>query len=151
VNASNAVYPTTMPNPIRLADGSVMTIGGGVLPFAASCPPETTPDGATRTCVPFPGARNINYECGGVLVPPGAPGCAANAPQQLASFMIEALTINGIEPAWPGCLCSAYQNDERHGGAAASAESGQSSPASFDAKFACFLVAVAVIAAFTRK
>lgn len=140
-----------MPTPPRLADGSVLTQQGLLLPFAASCPPDTTPDPATRTCVPYPGARNINYECGGVLVPPGAPGCDIATPRRLAAFEIEALTLNGVEPTWPGCLCSTYnQRDEGAGVDSGSTSSGPSSR-NFDAKFACFLLAVAVIAAFTRK
>lgn len=144
---SEVFYPTTMPAPPRVADGSVLTQQGLLLPFAASCPPDTTPDGATRTCVPYPGARNINYECGGVLVPPGAPGCDVAMPRRASAFEIEAVTFGGVTPTWPACLCS--PNNHEDGGAAA--QPGQGSAINFDSKFACFLIALAVIAAFTRK
>ena len=148
---NDVAYPVTLPSPPRLADGSVLTQQGLLLPFAASCPPETTPDPATTTCVPYPGARNINYECGGVLVPPGAPGCDIAMPRRASAFEIEDLTFSGVSPAWPGCLCSTYNPSDE--GAGVDSGSAFSSPGSrnFDSKFACFLLAVAVIAAFTRK
>lgn len=73
--AEGVFYPDTTPNPQRLPDGSLVTPSGAVLPFAASCPPNTTPNPATLACDPWPGARNINWECGGALVPAGAAGC----------------------------------------------------------------------------
>lgn len=148
MNQAGIFYPDVMPTPIRLADGSVYTQMGGVLPFAASCPPDFGPDGATRTCVPEAGARNINYECGGVLVPSNAPGCAADVPQRAAQFAIQALEVTGVKPRWPGCLCSETPNEM---GATAGAGTGRGSLSKADSLFACFLVGVAVLAAFTRK
>lgn len=44
-----------------------------VIPFAASCPPDTEP--FMGQCIPSPGTPNVNYGCGGLLAPLGIEGC----------------------------------------------------------------------------
>lgn len=103
-------YPAVMPSPVRNADGSITLPDGSVLPFAASCPPDTepTPGGV---CVPSPGVRNINWECGGVLVPAGAGGCQAAQsyavqPDPVAVPLVEfSATPAPSRGSWATCLC----------------------------------------------
>jgi hypothetical protein len=140
-------YPSVMPRPVRLADGSVLAQDGTLIPFAASCPPDTAPDPATRTCTPWPGARNVNYECGGALVPLDAPGCGS-ARRMLPLYDLERRELEAVRPAWPGCNCSAP-------GAAVSAAAGSrqesgNGQATFDEKVACFVIALAIGAVILR-
>lgn len=143
-----AAYPTVMPTPVRLSDGSVLAQDGTLIPFAASCPPDTSPDPAARTCVPFPGARNVNYECGGALVPLSSSGCAIAHTRAASMFEVEALTASAIRPAWSGCNC---EGNNHGGGAAAGNGSTPSSGRShFDGNVACFVLALAIGAAVLR-
>jgi hypothetical protein len=98
-------YPETMPSPPRLANGDVITPSGAVLPFGASCPPETAPDAASLTCLPFAGARNINYECGGVLVPPAAAGCDQQvlAFAYMDEYVAPPAALVDARPPWEHC------------------------------------------------
>lgn len=98
-------YPASLPNPQRLANGDVVTYTGAVLPFAASCPPGTSPSPGTLRCEPYEGARNINYECGGALVPPTAPGCSGPIPPfvLLNQFTAPPSEMIDARPAWLRC------------------------------------------------
>ena len=98
-------YPDTMPNPPRLPDGGILAPDGSYIPFAASCPPDTTPDQATLRCVSSPGAVNVNYGCGGALAPLGTPGCEPVPARAAARLAVEAVAATGIRPRWPGCDC----------------------------------------------
>lgn len=69
-------YPSTAPQVERLANGDIRGPGGVVIPFAASCPPDTQPDPASNTCTPAPGVDNVNFQCGSQLVPLNSPGCS---------------------------------------------------------------------------
>lgn len=142
-------YPSVMPSPVRLADGSVLAQDGSLIPFAASCRPDTAPDPATLSCVPWPGARNVNYECGGALVPLAAPGCGA-APggpvRTQAMYEREQVTADGIRPAWAGCHCEESSSST---GTTAQAEPGRGR-SRFDERVACFVLALAVGAAVLR-
>lgn len=103
-----AWYPDPMPTPTRLANGAILGANSEVIPFAASCPPDTEPDPKTMTCRPSPGARNVNYECGGALAPLGSPGCipgvvespmpAIPAPVQGAPLVWKSAPLG-----WPVC------------------------------------------------
>ncbi len=68
-------YPSSWLPTKRMPDGSLLLPDGTMLPFGAACPPETAPDLASNTCIASPGARNVNFECGGLLAPLGSPGC----------------------------------------------------------------------------
>lgn len=142
-----AAYPTILPTPQRLSDGSVLAQDGTLLPFAASCPPDTAPDPRTLTCTPFPGARNVNYECGGALVPLTAPGCAAG-PRAASMFEREQLTAAAIRPAWSGCNCS--DETTNAGSCAGSAGRAGAAPPSRDGMVACFVLALAIGAVVLR-
>lgn len=144
-------YPSVMPKPVRLPDGSVLAQDGTLIPFAASCPPDTAPDPATLSCIPWPGARNVNYECGGALVPLSAPGCEA-APggglRREAMYERDQVTAAGIRPAWSGCQCDETSSLSLAQTAAAVAPGrGRST---FDERVACFVLALAVGAAVLR-
>jgi MYXO-CTERM domain-containing protein len=98
-------YPEPMPNPPRLANGDVLTPTGAVLPFGASCPPGTSPDAASLTCLPFEGARNINYECGGMLASPTAAGCDNTVPAfaYMDTYVAPPVAMVEARPAWEHC------------------------------------------------
>ncbi|MBK7927076.1 MAG: hypothetical protein IPJ98_06115 [Bryobacterales bacterium] len=129
-----------MPNPPRLPDGGILAPDGSYIPFAASCPPETAPDLATRSCVSSPGAMNVNYGCGGALAPLGTPGCEPVPARAAARLAVEAVAATGIRPRWAGCDCA---NDiEDTGGLQANPQ-----PASPSASGACLVFAVLILAA----
>jgi len=133
-------YPTTMPSPRRLPDGGIVA-DGTYIPFGASCAPGSSPDAATRTCVPSPGALNVNYECGGILAPLGTPGCAAIPARAAAQLASDAVAATGITPRWPLCACNEKTNTR------GPAVGKQSSAAPDSSLIVCFAFAAAILAA----
>ena len=144
-------YPSIMPAPQRLANGDVVTYTGAVLPFAASCAPGTSPDPSTMRCEPFPNARNINYECGGALVPPGAPGCEGPpAFALLSEFTATEAEMIDARPDWLRCNAIPKRRNGNRAACAAGCAGG-SSGSSIDPKAVLFVFGVAIAFALMTK
>ena len=112
----------------RQPDGSVIAPDGTRVPPFAACAPDTVYDHAAGLCVAAPGARNIMYECGGLLAPWGStPECiddfapaahtapvVSTAPQAAAANVAPSLLIAPLSfmggpdyqaPRWADCNC----------------------------------------------
>lgn len=141
------VYPDPLPSPVRLPDGSVRTIDGAILPFAASCPPNTSPNPATLSCESWPGADNINFACNGSLVAPGAAGCAAVPPNaERHELRQDTQTFRLVRDSWASCYRDDGEVDRRRAAdATAAAVEGK---ANFDSLVGCFIVGAALAAVF---
>jgi len=157
-------YPDTLPVVARLANGDVVLPGNaGILPAAASCPPDFTWSLTDNACVPSPGTENINYQCGSALAPWGQNGCnkptglypavPAPAPPIVRSDLVSEQTDRYAD--WSACHPTALSLDKwlaslkacASASASPAASSASSAVSSAVGAFGCLLVGVAVLGA----
>lgn len=156
-------YPDSVAAVDRLPNGDVRLANGSILPKEASCPPDYTWDLASGTCVPYPGAENVNFQCGGVLAPWGSNGCRqddggllpapiAPAPAVVAQSLFTEETDRYM--LWSACHPVSQTLDEWAASLPSSCASAAGSPASSGGggllslgAFGCLIVGLAVFGA----
>lgn len=106
----NLWMPNVLPTPRRLPNGDAFAADGTLVPFAASCPPGTGPNEATRTCLPEPGAINVNYGCGGAFAPLGTPGCERIQTRAQAKKIPSPSNCYSFSAPWQQCACGPRPN-----------------------------------------